>query len=53
MEGCDQARRCFQETPPDLRIVTADTDATFLDQKAIFGTTAWWYVRRILLSRLR
>ncbi len=23
-------------------IVTADTDATFLDQKAIFGTTAWW-----------
>ncbi len=23
-------------------IVTADTDATFLDQKTIFGTTAWW-----------
>jgi hypothetical protein len=23
-------------------IVTADTDVTFLDQKAIFGTTAWW-----------
>ena len=23
-------------------VVTADTDATFLDQKTIFGTTAWW-----------
>jgi len=23
-------------------VVTADTDVTFLDQKTIFGTTAWW-----------